>query len=107
MATIIRRREAVMLLGGAATWPLAARAQQALPVIGILHEGLPAPSTLTAAFRQGLIEAGLNEGRGVTIENRWAEGRYDRLPALAADLRARSMAHATRSGSAPTASDSL
>jgi putative tryptophan/tyrosine transport system substrate-binding protein len=86
MATIIRRREAVMLLGGAATWPLAVRAQQALPVIGILHEGLPAPSTLTAAFRQGLIEAGINEGRGVTIENRWAEGRYDRLPALAADL---------------------
>jgi putative ABC transport system substrate-binding protein len=86
MATIIRRREAVLLLGGAATWPLAARAQQALPVIGILHEGLPAPSTLTAAFRQGLIEAGINEGRGVTIENRWAEGRYDLLPALAADL---------------------
>ncbi len=86
MATIIRRREAVMLLGGAAAWPLAARAQPALPVIGILHEGLPAPSTLTTAFRQGLIEAGINEGRGVTIENRWAEGRYDRLPALAADL---------------------
>jgi hypothetical protein len=72
--------------GGAATWPLAARAQQALPVIGFLHEGLPAPSHLTVAFRLGLVEAGINEGRGVTIENRWAEGKYDRLPALAAEL---------------------
>jgi putative ABC transport system substrate-binding protein len=83
---IIRRREVITLLGGAATWPVVARAQQALPVMGFLHEGLPAPSHLTAAFRQGLIEAGINEGRGVTIENRWAEGQYDRLPALAADL---------------------
>jgi putative tryptophan/tyrosine transport system substrate-binding protein len=86
MAITIRRREVITLLGGAATWPLAARAQQALPVIGVLHEGLPAPSPLTEAFRQGLIEAGINEGRSVTIENRWAEGQYDRLPALAADL---------------------
>jgi putative ABC transport system substrate-binding protein len=83
---IIRRRDVITLLGGAATWPVVARAQQALPVMGFLHEGLPAPSHLTAAFRQGLIEAGINEGRGVTIENRWAEGQYDRLPALAADL---------------------
>jgi hypothetical protein len=55
-------------------------------VIGFLHEGLPAPSHLTAALGLGLAEAGVNEGRGVTIENRWAEGQYDRLPALAADL---------------------
>jgi putative tryptophan/tyrosine transport system substrate-binding protein len=82
----MRRREFISLFGGAATWPVAARAQRALPVIGFLHEGLPAPSHLTAAFGLGLVEAGINEGRGITIENRWAEGQYDRLPALAADL---------------------
>ena len=82
----MRRREFITVLGGAAAWPLATVAQQAVPVIGFLHEGLPAPSHLTAAFRQGLVGAGINEGRGVTIENRWAEGQYDRLPALAADL---------------------
>jgi putative ABC transport system substrate-binding protein len=71
---------------GALARPFAARAQQALPVIGLLHEGLPAQSSLTAAFHRGLIEAGIREGRNVTIENRWAEGQYDRLPALAADL---------------------
>src|SRR3984893_7700275 len=82
----MRRREFITLFGGAATWPLTAGAQQALPAIGFLHEGLPAPTHLTTAFRQGLVEAGINEGRGVTIENRWAEGQYDRLPAMAADL---------------------
>ena len=82
----MRRREFISLFGGAASWPLAARAQQALPVIGFLHEGLREPSHLTAAFRLGLVEAGVNGGRGVTIENRWAEGQYDRLPALAAEL---------------------
>src|SRR5260370_30439244 len=86
MATLIRGREVIALLSGAATWPLAVRAQRVLPAIGFLHEGLPEPSHLTAAFGQGLIEAGINEGRDVTIEHRWAEGEYDRLPALAADL---------------------
>src|SRR5260370_15973188 len=86
MATFIRRREAIALLSGAATWPLAARAQRVPPAIGFLHEGLPEPSHLTAAFGQGLIEAGINEGRDVTIEHRWAEGEYDRLSTLSADL---------------------
>ena len=83
----MRRREFITLIGGAAAaWPLAARAQQALPAIGFLHEGLPAPLSLTAAFQQGLIEAGVSAGSSLRIENRWAEGQYDRLPALAADL---------------------
>ena len=82
----MRRREFITVLGGTATWPLAAGAQQAFPAIGFLHEGLPAPSHLTAAFRQGLVEAGIIEGHSIAIENRWAEGQYDRLPALAADL---------------------
>ena len=82
----MRRREFITLVGGAATWPDAARAQRALPVIGFLHEGLPAPLSQTVAFQQGLIEGGISGGSSVTIENRWAEGQYDRLPALAAEL---------------------
>jgi len=83
----MKRREFITLLGGvAAAWPRAARAQQALPAIGFLHEGLPAPLSLTTAFQQGLIEAGVSAGSSLRIENRWAEGQYDRRPALAADL---------------------
>jgi hypothetical protein len=63
----MRRREFITVLGGVATWPLATGAQQAVPVIGFLQEGLPAPSHLTAAFRQGLVGASINEGRDVTI----------------------------------------
>ena len=83
----MRRREFITLMGGAAaSWPLAARAQQARPIMGFLHEGLPAPLSQTVAFQQGLIEGGISGGSSVTIENRWAEGQYDQLPALAADL---------------------
>lgn len=102
----MRRRELITLLGGgAAAWPLAARAQErAKPLVGFLSSRSPAESEgLVEAFRRGLGEAGFVDGQSVVITFRWAEGRYDRLQALAAELVGLGVAVLVAAGGTPSA----
>ena len=83
----MRRRDFIGSIGGAmVAWPRAARTQQSPPVVGLLHQGALPPPPLTAIFRRGLVEAGVVDGQDIRIEQRAADGQYDRLPALAAEL---------------------
>jgi len=83
----VKRREFIALTGASAVWPLAAWAQKAVPVVGHLHAGTPQSTRQqVAAFEQGLRQVGFINGQNIAIEYRWADGQYDRLPALAAEL---------------------
>ena len=100
----MRRREFITLLGAAVVWPPTARAQQSMPTIGFLSSRSPGESAgVVAAFRKGLGETGFVEGQNLAIAFRWAEGRYDRLPALAAELAGLRVALLFAAGGPPSA----
>jgi putative ABC transport system substrate-binding protein len=99
----MRRREFITFLGGVVAWPLAARAQQPkMPVVGFLNAASPGPlRQQIAAFREGLKDSDYVEGQNVAVEYRWAEGQYDRLPALVADLVRQQVSVIVSGGGAP------
>ena len=98
---VVKRGDVITLLGGAAAWPLGARAQQAsIPVVGYVHSDSPQPvAGLLAAFREGLSETGYVEGQNVAIEYRWAQNDLSRIPELVADLVRRRVAVIATPGS--------
>jgi putative tryptophan/tyrosine transport system substrate-binding protein len=99
----MRRRELITLVGAAATWPLAARTQQSMPVVGFIRDGsADANAHFAAAFSKGLNETGHVEGQNVTVEYHWLEGQYDRLPTLVEDLVRRRVAVIATSGTQPS-----
>ena len=100
----MRRREFLGVIGGAAAWPFAARAQQPMPVVGFLNTQSPETfAPFVAAFREGLADLGYTENRNVAIEYRWARGQYDRLTPMAAELVARRVAVLVTTGGEPAA----